>query len=134
MADYVLFTGEVLMAGQNLTNGQYRLAMQFNCDLIFYEGENPIWGANTVGQGDDCYLALKHNGELVVRRSVHYTLWSSSSKSKKRKYALVLDGNGKLGIYGQRRWTSGNRKELGLLYRSTATTVGNILSQKFLNL
>ncbi|XP_010931235.1 mannose-specific lectin 2 [Elaeis guineensis] len=121
-ADYVLFTGEVLMAGQNLTNGQYRLAMQANCDLILYEGEIPIWGANTVGRGDDCYLGLKQNGELVVRRGVHYTLWSSSIKSKKGKYALVLDGNGRLGIYGQRRWTSSNQKEVGLLDGSTVTT------------
>ncbi|XP_008811517.2 mannose-specific lectin 2-like [Phoenix dactylifera] len=121
-ADHVLYTGEVLMAGQNLTNGQYRLAMQSNCDLVLYEGETPTWTASTAGKGNDCYLGLKHNGELVVRRNVHYTLWSSSNKSKKGKYALVLDGHGKLGIYGQRRWASSNQKETGVLDRSVVST------------
>ncbi|XP_072996673.1 mannose-specific lectin 2-like [Typha latifolia] len=121
-ADYVLFNGEVLMAGQNLTNGRYRLSMQSNCDLVLYDGDEPAWRTNTADKGKDCYLGLKQNGELVVRRNVHYTLWSSSNKSKKGKYALVLNDHGKLGVYGQKRWSSNNQKEVGVMTRSVVGT------------
>lgn len=110
-ADCVLYNGEVLMAGQNLTNGPYRLAMQPNCDLVVYRHGKPTWKANINGKGKNCYLGLKQTGELVVRRDIHYTLWSSTTRSKKGKYALVLDGNGRLNIYGNKRWTSNNQKE-----------------------
>ncbi|XP_020102021.1 mannose-specific lectin 3-like [Ananas comosus] len=122
-ADYVLYNGEVLMAGQNLTNGYYRLTMQPNCDLVLYDNyDTPIWQTNTAGGGQNCYVTLKPNGEMVVRRDVHYTLWSSASKSKKGKYALVLNSNGRLGIYGQRRWSSNNQKDAKVLSRSEVKT------------
>ncbi|PKA52480.1 Mannose-specific lectin 1 [Apostasia shenzhenica] len=105
------------MAGQNLTNGLNHLAMQSNCDLVLYHGGKPAWNTNTnttanatAGSGS-CYAVLKQNGELVVRRNVHYILWTSAKKAKKGKYALVLDGAGRIGIYGQRRWVSNNQKE-----------------------
>lgn len=113
--DYVLYNGEVLMPGQNLTNGAHHLAMQTNCDLVLHHSGKPVWSSNTtIGgsvAGADCYATLKQNGEFVVRRDVHYILWTSVKKTKKGKYALVLDAAGHLGIYGQRRWTSNNPKE-----------------------
>ncbi|KAK8947853.1 Curculin-1 [Platanthera guangdongensis] len=113
--DYVLYNGEVLMPGQNLTNGAHHLAMQTNCDLVLHHSGKPVWNSNTSiiasVTSTDCYATLKQNGEFVVRRDVHYILWTSAKKTKKGKFALVLDTAGHLGIYGQRRWTSNNPKE-----------------------
>ncbi|KAH0454750.1 hypothetical protein IEQ34_016674 [Dendrobium chrysotoxum] len=116
--DYVLYNGEVLMPGQNLTNGPHHLSMQPNCDLVLHHSGKLVWTTNSTfnsssnGNGS-CYAALKQNGELVVRRDVHYILWTSAKKAKKGKYALVLDSTGRLGIYGSRRWVSNNPKEHG---------------------
>ncbi|KAJ0984045.1 hypothetical protein J5N97_002401 [Dioscorea zingiberensis] len=126
-ADYVLYSGEVITSGQNLTNGDFQLSLRPNCDLIITNAGKPIWRANTSGHGSDCYLGFKHNGELVVRHGVHYTLWSSGSKSKKGKYALLLDNNGKLSIFGQRRWTSNNQKDLGENTKRTVITTEYVL-------
>jgi len=112
-AEYVLYNGEVLMSGQNLTNGPHQLAMQSDCDLVLYNNGKPTWRANIGHKGKNCYLGLKQTGELVVRRNVHYTLWSSNARSKKGKYALVLDGSGALSVLGTRRWSSNNQKEIG---------------------
>lgn len=113
--DHVLYNGEVLMPGQNLTHGSHHLAMQRNCDLVLHHSGKPVWASNSTADdsvgGNDCYAALKQNGEFVVRRDVHYILWTSGKKAKKGKYALVLDAAGHLGVYGPRRWTSNNPKE-----------------------
>ena len=48
-ADYILYNlynGEVLMAGQNLTNGPHQLAMHTNWDLGLYNNGKPTWRAN----------------------------------------------------------------------------------------
>ncbi|KAG0448113.1 hypothetical protein HPP92_027994 [Vanilla planifolia] len=123
-SDYVLYNGEVLMAGQNLTNGSHQLAMQANCDLVLYHSahyDKPVWKSNLHiardGEGNNyqrnrsCYAVLKQNGELVVRRDVHYLLWTSAKKAKKGKYVLLLDPAGHIGIYGTRRWISNNHRE-----------------------
>ncbi|KAG0462022.1 hypothetical protein HPP92_020498 [Vanilla planifolia] len=71
--------------------------MQANCDLVlFHSGhyDKPMWKSNSSmsrGDGDgnnnqrnrSCYAVLKQNGELVVRRDVHYLLWTSAKKAKK---------------------------------------------------
>ncbi|XP_020590200.1 mannose-specific lectin-like [Phalaenopsis equestris] len=117
-SDYVLYNGEVLMPGQNLTNGPHQLSMQPNCDLVLQRSGKLVWTTNSTfnstNDGDrSCYAALKQNGELVVRRDVHYILWTSAKKAKKGKYVLILDSTGQLGIYGSRRWISSNPKERG---------------------
>ncbi|XP_039132270.1 mannose-specific lectin CEA-like [Dioscorea cayenensis subsp. rotundata] len=127
LSDYVLYSGEVLTPGQNLTNGDFQLSLQPNCELIITDAVKTIWRANTSGQGSDCYLGFKHNGELVVRHGVHYILWSSGVKSKKGKYALLLDSNGKLNIFGQRRWISNNQKVLGENNMRTVITTEYVL-------
>ncbi|KAG0460582.1 hypothetical protein HPP92_020879 [Vanilla planifolia] len=137
-SDYVLYNGEVLMAGQNLTNGSHQLTMQANCDLVLYHSghyDKPMWKSNSSmsrGDGDSnnnqrnrsCYAVLKQNGELVVRRDVHYLLWTSAKKAKKGKYVLVLDPAGHIGIYGTRRWISNNQREMEQGQETTATASG----------
>ncbi|PKU77105.1 mannose-specific lectin 2-like [Dendrobium catenatum] len=114
LADHVLYTDEILMPGQNLTNGPYLLAMHHNCRLVLYNNTQPSWSTNATANGNsDCYLVLTQRGELVVRRSVHYALWSSGARSKKGKYALVLDAKGRIAIYGHRRWSTSNPNGLG---------------------
>ncbi|XP_020595126.1 mannose-specific lectin-like, partial [Phalaenopsis equestris] len=114
LADHVLYTDEILMPGQNLTNGPHLLALHHNCRLVVYNKTNPTWSTNATANGSsDCYLSLTQRGELVVRRSVHYDLWSSGAKSKKGKYALVLDAEGRIAVYGHRRWSTSNPNGLG---------------------
>ncbi|KAG0460590.1 hypothetical protein HPP92_020887 [Vanilla planifolia] len=71
-----------------------------------------------------CYAVLKQNGELVVRRDVHYLLWTSAKKAKKGKYVLVLDPAGHIGIYGTRRWISNNQREMEQGQETTAPASG----------
>ncbi|PKA48587.1 Mannose-specific lectin 3 [Apostasia shenzhenica] len=111
-ADHVLYTDEILIAGQNLSNGPHRLSLHQNCRLVLSTAGDPTWSTNTSYNGGNCYLVLTQKGELVVRRNTHYTLWSSAAKSRKGKYALVLDDRGRLAVYGQRRWSTSNPKAL----------------------
>ncbi|KAK8926323.1 hypothetical protein KSP39_PZI018335 [Platanthera zijinensis] len=104
------------MAGQNLTNGPHVLSLQHNCRLVLFTDEAPIWNTNataTANPNADCYLALTQRGQLVVRHRVHYALWSSVPRSKKGKYALVLDAKGRIAVYGYRRWSTSNSNGFG---------------------
>ncbi|KAG0465207.1 hypothetical protein HPP92_019371 [Vanilla planifolia] len=113
-ADHVLYTDEVLLPSQNLTNGPHVLSIQPHCRLVLSTAGATIWATNATSNSGDCYLAVTQKGELVLRRAFHYAVWSSGAKAtKKGKYALVLDAEGRIAVYGHRRWSTSNPKSLG---------------------
>nr|AAC48997.1 lectin precursor [Arum maculatum] len=92
-----LLSSETLNTDGRLTNGDFTLIMQGDCNLVLYNG----WQSNTANNGRDCKLTLTDFGELVIKSGTGSTVWSSGSKqSVKGNYAAVVHPEGRLVIYG----------------------------------
>jgi chitodextrinase/murein DD-endopeptidase MepM/ murein hydrolase activator NlpD len=63
----VLSSGETLQPNQELIspNGTYRLVMQYDGNLVEYQGSTPLWASNTAGD-NGATVTMQGDGNLVI--------------------------------------------------------------------
>ncbi len=96
-----LSSGATLSAGSSLVspNGQYKLAMQSDCNLVLYKGGTWTWQTHTYGLGaTGCRAAMQTDGNLVVYTPANKALWASATDGSKGS-VLKLQDDGNLVIY-----------------------------------
>ncbi|KAH0461646.1 hypothetical protein IEQ34_009221 [Dendrobium chrysotoxum] len=98
---YVLYAGYTLYPGQSLKYNGYSFHMQYDCNLVLYEFNTPIWRSGTDGMGSRCILQMQFDGNLVVYKDLGATaVWSSNSLQPYRDYYfLILQRDGNVVIY-----------------------------------
>lgn len=106
-ADNVLYPGGSLLAGQYLSQGNYSLIMQTDCNLVLYLSGRPVWASQTYGRGYECRAILKRDGNLVVYTGTGMPVWVSGTGRYPGNYVLILQPNGDVVIYGSSIWATG---------------------------
>jgi hypothetical protein len=103
----VLARGAVLRAGESRTspNGQFRLTMQGNGNLVLSQGGKPVWASNTDGV-KDAYCTMQPDGNLVVygnRGGRPGAVWASNTYHRSRHgnawVELFVHDDGNLVLY-----------------------------------
>ena len=96
-ADQVLTKG----AGLKSSNGQYRLTMQADGNLVLYDSQNqPLWASNTDGMAvQKC--SMQNDGNLVLYLFDGRPVWASNTDGKPGAF-LWLQDDGNLVIYHNR--------------------------------
>ena len=100
-----------LGAGDQLVspNGQFRLDMQGDGNLVVYGNGLPIWNAGTFGH-PGASATLQLDGRLVVHEQDGTTLWTSGTTGAGQGSWLALQDDGQLTItppYGVTAWRAG---------------------------
>jgi hypothetical protein len=94
-----LSSGQNLLPDQFLTsqNGQYRLIMQADGNLVVYNSSSqPLWSSNTGGQAvRECLMQA--DGNLVIYKTNGQALWSSNTGGNTRS-SLQLQDDGYVAI------------------------------------
>jgi peptidoglycan/xylan/chitin deacetylase (PgdA/CDA1 family) len=110
-----LEVGEQLTVGQQLTssNGQYRLIMQGDGNLVVYDALNkPLWSASSNGKGGS-RVVMQGDGNLVIYRSDNTPVWHTQTNgSGANKAVMQDDGNFVLYQGTKAMWSSKG----GLIY------------------
>ncbi|MQL91919.1 hypothetical protein Taro_024537 [Colocasia esculenta] len=100
----LLFSGQVVYGDGWLTTENFQFVMQLDCNLVLYGGTYG-WQSNTHGNGENCFLRLNHEGELIIKDGDNNKIiWSSHSSSELGKYVLILRDDGLVVIYGPAIW------------------------------
>ncbi|XP_074560335.1 mannose-specific lectin-like [Curcuma longa] len=107
MAHNVLYTNEKLEAGQSLTLGDYTFTMHFGCNLVLYDNGRALWSTNTNGRGNNCFLQMEADGNLVIYNDNNNAVWASNTWGAQGTYVLVLQRDRNVVIYGPGRWSTG---------------------------
>ena len=115
-ANQTLYAGDVLRS----SNGQYRLDMQSDCNLVLYTWEfwrgrdfrsnvrlilntvgpfNPIWATGTYWKSSECRMVFQGDGNLVVYDWQGQVMWASGTYAPGAILRMQDDGN--LVIYNQ---------------------------------
>ncbi|KAI0509893.1 hypothetical protein KFK09_010493 [Dendrobium nobile] len=90
-AVFKLYAGYTLYPGQYLTYNGYFFVMQYDCNLVLYEFNAPIWLSGTSGKGSRCILQMQFDGNLVVYKDLGATaVWSSNSLQPYRDYYFLI--------------------------------------------
>jgi hypothetical protein len=93
----ILVPGAQLNANQSITNGQDRLTMQPDGNLVVYNASNsPLWASNTVN-ASVTHLTMQPDGNLVIYNSTGNPLWASNTAGNTGAY-LTLSNTGTLMI------------------------------------
>ncbi|KAJ3702772.1 hypothetical protein LUZ61_006477 [Rhynchospora tenuis] len=106
-ADNILYTDERLNPGQSLTYGTYFLIMQKDCNLVLYEMSQTIWSTKSNGKGQNCYLTIQRDGNLVIYTGSNVPIWATDTGKYKGDFVLVLQKDRNLVIYGPAYWHTG---------------------------
>ncbi|XP_074568907.1 mannose-specific lectin-like [Curcuma longa] len=107
MAHNVLYTNEKLEAGQSLTQGDYTFTMHFGCNLVLYDNGRALWSTNTNGRGNNCFLQMQTDGNLVIYNDNNNAVWASNTWGARGNSVLVLQRDRNVVIYGPGRWSTG---------------------------
>ncbi|HEY2792141.1 MAG TPA: LysM peptidoglycan-binding domain-containing protein [Micromonosporaceae bacterium] len=94
-SDSTLDKGNELMS----PNGNYKLKMQADGNLVLYGGDQPIWATNTQRKGAE-RLVMQDDGNLVVYANGKDDVWSSRTNRNKGAY-LMLQDDGNLVVYSK---------------------------------
>jgi hypothetical protein len=105
-----LYSGIRLYPGQSLEskNGQYRLAMQTDGNLVIYSSKGAIWASGTGGKNVKD-VDMQTDGNLVIYNTSGKPLWYSAT-SGKGPSTLHMQADGNLVLYdgdGHATWASG---------------------------
>ncbi|KAL0922371.1 hypothetical protein M5K25_006351 [Dendrobium thyrsiflorum] len=103
-----LLSGEHLSTGQYLIEGNTKLIIQKDCDLVLYNSTERIWHSNTVHEGLGCYVTLQSNGKLVILDNKNDVVWDTVPIKPIGKYVLILQTDYKAVIYGPKFWATRN--------------------------
>jgi hypothetical protein len=84
--------GGRLNAGQQITAGSYRLAMQHDGNLVMYSGTTALWYSNTAGQPGN-YVVMQTDGNLVVYGGGTWRWMSGTTFYPGSRLSIQTDGN-----------------------------------------
>lgn len=89
-------------------NGQYKLLMQDDGNLVIYGNGKATWASNTVGAGGSS-LNMQGDGNLVIYTSGGKAVWSTGTSGTGNGNRLVMQNDGNLVVYssiGRAVWAS----------------------------
>lgn len=105
--------GNKLLPGKSLvsdsyTQNKYRLKMQKDCNLVYYDGTEIIWQTGTArdSNADGCYLTLLVNGNLVIYTKKSEVVWSSDRQGLDGNYVLLVQRDRNVVVYGSAIWNT----------------------------
>ncbi|KAK8950581.1 hypothetical protein KSP40_PGU015714 [Platanthera guangdongensis] len=104
-----LLSGDTLKIGENISDTNYFLKMQLDCNLVLYQ-INPaktVWYTQTNGKGAECVLTLGTDGNLFIRNETQSIVWETKTNGTAGKYVLLLQRDRNLAIYSVPIWSSG---------------------------
>lgn len=95
----LLVGGESLRVGESIVspNGQFRLVLQSDGNLVLYTSARAMWSTRTTGTGAN-KLTLQSDGNLVLYSPTR-AVWNSLTAGKPAS-TLVLQDDGNLVLYG----------------------------------
>ncbi|KAH0457815.1 hypothetical protein IEQ34_013130 [Dendrobium chrysotoxum] len=103
-----LLPGDTLKNGEKLTEGDYNLIMQPDCNLVLYK-ENPheaIWSSRTDGQGNMCEATLTTDGNFAINDKNGTLIDQTGTNKTGTFYVFVLQRNRDVVLYSQAIWSS----------------------------
>ncbi|KAL0915139.1 hypothetical protein M5K25_015538 [Dendrobium thyrsiflorum] len=103
-----LLAGDILKNGEKLTEGNYNLIMQPDCNLVLYQ-ENPyeeIWSTRTNGMGNMCEAALTTDGNFVINDQNGTLIAETATNKTGTFYVFVLQRNRDVVLYSHAIWSS----------------------------
>ncbi|KAJ4796392.1 Mannose-binding lectin [Rhynchospora pubera] len=107
-ANNILYSGEFLYGGQSLTEGSYTFTMQTDCNLVLYDNGRAIWASRTYQKGENCYLSMQDDGNLVIYDFTGTeVLWSSNTQRSRGNFVVVLQRDRNVVLYGPSLWATG---------------------------
>jgi RHS repeat-associated protein len=94
-----LLVGGTLGTNQSIwsEDGQFRLIMQTDGNLVIYGPSGVVWASNT--SGANCRLVLQGDGNLVIYNGNNVATWASAT-SGRPSGSLVMQNDGNLVIFG----------------------------------
>jgi len=98
LAKDILASGQMLYKGETLKspNGQYKLILQKDGNLVLYDGGRAIWSAGTQDKHTN-KLVMQNDGNLVLY-GPNGPLWATNTSGNRGAY-LKIQNDGNLVIY-----------------------------------
>ncbi|KAI0512222.1 hypothetical protein KFK09_012860 [Dendrobium nobile] len=121
----VLKPEDRLHSGEHLSIGNYKFAMQTDCNLVLYENETVLWASKTQGVGTNCNLYFRVNGELLIISGLGSPVWRSETGGAYGNYELVLQPNGNVVIYASTVWSTGTSSPVRSIHAPPSKTLIN---------
>jgi len=108
LAKDILGSGQILYKGETLKspNGQYKLILQNDGNLVLYDGGRAIWSTKTQGKRIK-KLVMQNDGNLVLY-GPNGPLWATNTSGNRGAY-LKIQNDGNLVIYKAVWLTNTNR-------------------------
>lgn len=90
-----LAVDETLQTDQSLIsdNGQYRLTVQLDGNLVLYGPSGPVWATNTSCFACGSYLIMQQDGNLVLYTGSGQALWATNRFGSGARLVVQDDGN-----------------------------------------
>ncbi|XP_010920490.1 mannose-specific lectin-like [Elaeis guineensis] len=107
VADNILYSGDTLYPGQQLSWGPYTFPMQTDCNLVLYDSGRAVWASGTYGKGSNCFLRMQSDGNLVVYGNGNTPLWASNTGGNPGNYVCILQRDRNVVVYGPALWATG---------------------------
>lgn len=105
-----LNSGDILKVGASIIsqNGQYRLTLQGDGNLVLYNSANsPLWASNTMNN-NVAQIAMQTDGNMVMMDTGNQQIWSTGTSGNSGAYLIVQnDGNAIIyNIAGAKLWST----------------------------
>ncbi|XP_020598757.1 mannose-specific lectin-like [Phalaenopsis equestris] len=101
-----LLAGQRLNTGESLRTDNLKFIIQYDCNLVLYVNNIAIWASGTNGKGQDCYVTLQHDGNLVVYDYINTAVWASKTDRENGNYILILQRDRNVAIYSNPIWST----------------------------
>ncbi len=115
-------------------DGQYKLLMQDDGNLVLYGPNGATWASNTVGSGGSS-VNMQDDGNLVIYTSTAQPVWASNTAGTGSANHLVMQDDGNPVIYtsaGKAVWASNTGTSgSGLVTGQWAGTSGPLAASKY---
>jgi hypothetical protein len=110
-----LGANQALTAGQSITssNGNYKLVMQSDGNLVLYSINRALWASNTAGK-PATKVVMQGDGNLVIYDAQNKAYWASGTAGKGTS-TLAMQSDGNLVIYDNNNrptWASNTSGQL----------------------
>ncbi|XP_020598749.1 mannose-specific lectin-like [Phalaenopsis equestris] len=106
-----LLSGDKLKTGENLSDINYSLRMQQDCNLVLYQinPEKAIWNSQTKDKGIGCELTLQTDGDLVIEDENQKLVRGSKTNGTIGNYVLLLQRDRNVVLYSEPIWSSNSK-------------------------